>query len=229
MNKLLLLPLLLGLLLPSTAPAAARTGAPRLTAEWRPLFNGRDLDGWEQSGDGEFRVENGELVTHGGFGTLWHTREKLGDCQIRVVFRLGSSNANSGVHFRIPERPYSPWEVVNRGYEAQIAAGGGDWHGTGTLYSLTKALARPSTPPGQENEMIITLRGPRTRIAVNGVLITDYTEGQTVPPKNRWYEPDRGPRPRFGYIALQNHDENSRVYFRDVSVRALPREERRWR
>lgn len=218
---------LLAVLLPLLPAAAAPKSTPALTAEWRPLFNGRDTQGWELSGPGEFRVENGELVTYGGLGTLWYMREKFGNCQLRVVFRLGSSNANSGVHLRIPERPYSPWEVVNRGYEAQIAAGGGDWHGTGTLYSLAKALARPATPPGVENTMIITLDGPRTRVEVNGVLVTDYVEGQPVPPKKIWYEPDRGPRPEYGYIALQNHDEHSRVYFRDVSVRALPKRDRK--
>lgn len=219
----LLLALLVATLPAAEAAPKGAARAPKLTAEWRPLFNGRDTAGWELSGPGEFRVENGELVTYGGLGTLWYMREQLGDCQIRVVFRLGSSNANSGVHLRIPERPYSPWEVVNRGYEAQIAAGGNDWHCTGTLYSLTQAKARPATPPGRENTMIITLDGPRTRVEVNGELVTDHVEGQPVPPKKAWYEPDRGPRPVRGYIALQNHDEDSRVYFRDVSVRALPR------
>src|SRR5262245_49338558 len=68
----------------------------RLTADWQPLFDGRDLAGWEQIGPGEFKVENGELVTYGGLGVLWYTREKFGNCQIRVVFRLGSERANSG-------------------------------------------------------------------------------------------------------------------------------------
>lgn len=40
-----------------------------------------------------------------------------------------------------------------------------------------------------------------------GVKVTDYTEGQPVPPKGMWYEPDRGPRTAEGYIGLQNHGE----------------------
>jgi hypothetical protein len=32
------------------------------------------------------------------------------------------------------------------------------------------------------------------------------------------YEPMRGPRPVYGYIGLQNHDPNSTVYFKEVSV-----------
>ncbi len=35
-------------------------------------------------------------------------------------------------------------------------------------------------------------------------------------------DPARGPRPQSGYIGLQNHDHNSVVFFKEVSVRSLP-------
>ena len=35
------------------------------------------------------------------------------------------------------------------------------------------------------------------------------------------YEPERGPRPRSGYIGLQNHDDQQRVHFKEVSVAPL--------
>jgi hypothetical protein len=35
-------------------------------------------------------------------------------------------------------------------------------------------------------------------------------------------DPARGPRPEAGYIGLQNHDKDSTVFFREVSVRPLP-------
>ena len=31
--------------------------------QWRPLWNHKDLDGWKMTGPGEFKIENGELVT----------------------------------------------------------------------------------------------------------------------------------------------------------------------
>jgi hypothetical protein len=71
--------------------------------------------------------------------------------------------------------------------------------------------------------MEITLDGPRTIVHVNGVLVTDYTEGDPVPPKKVWYEPDRGPRPLEGYIGLQNHGPDDVVYFKEISVRPLRR------
>jgi hypothetical protein len=55
------------------------------------------------------------------------------------------------------------------------------------------------------------------------VKVTDYTEGQAVPPKRKWYEPDRGPRPAEGYVGLQNHGHDEVVYFKEISVRPLAR------
>jgi hypothetical protein len=58
-------------------------------------------------------------------------------------------------------------------------------------------------------------------VKVNGQVVTDYTEGQPVPPKKVGYEPDRGPRPEYGYIGLQNHGGHAHVHFKEVSVKAL--------
>jgi len=69
--------------------------------------------------------------------------------------------------------------------------------------------------------MEITLDGARTVVFVNGTKVTDYVEGQPVPPKVQSYEPDRGPRPAEGYIGLQNHSDKDVVWFKEVSVRPL--------
>jgi len=69
--------------------------------------------------------------------------------------------------------------------------------------------------------MEITLDGPRTIVYVNDELVTDFTEGDEVPPKIRDFEPERGPRPLSGYIGLQNHDALSVAYFKEVAVKPL--------
>src|SRR5688572_27650012 len=73
-------------------------------AQWKPLFNGRDLDGWAHVGAGEFVVENGQLRSKGGMGLLWYTREKLGNAVVRIVYRTPDpkDGGNSGVFIRIP-------------------------------------------------------------------------------------------------------------------------------
>jgi hypothetical protein len=196
-------------------------------ADWRQLFDGKDLDGWKHVGKGYMSVDNGLIQTHGGMGLLYWTREKLGDCVLRVVYNMRDKNDNSGVFIRIPSPPTEPWMPVNKGYEVQIdnhpeTSGEDEYHVTGTLYSLTKPLAFPGKPGPEWNTMEITLEGPRTIVTVNGVKVTDYTEGQPVPPKKLSFEPDRGRRPNFGYIGLQNHSDHDIVFFKEVAVKPLP-------
>ncbi len=208
------------LLVLAVAPGRSRPAAD--SEGWVQLFNGKDLDGWEHVGPGGFKVVDGLLKPYGGMGLLWYTRQKVGNAIVRVVFKPVENSSNSGVFIRIPEKPTEPWMPVNRGYEVQIDNSDDDYHCTGVLYSLTKALARPEKA-GEWNTMDITLDGPHTIVTVNGVKVTDYTEGQPVPPKQKGYEPDRGPRPNEGYIGLQNHSDKDVVYFKEVAIRPLQR------
>jgi hypothetical protein len=200
--------------------AALSAKAADSAGKWEPLFNGRDLTGWQHVGPGEVVVENGQLRTKGGMGLLWYTPEKLGNAVVRVVYRTPDPKANSGVFIRIPTEPTEPWMPVNKGYEVQIDASEDDYHRTGVLYSLTKALGTPKVE--EWNTMEITLDGDHTAVTVNGVKVTDYREGDPVPEKAKPYEPDRGRRPTSGYIGLQNHSDKDVVYFREISVRRLP-------
>jgi 3-keto-disaccharide hydrolase len=199
---------------------AALAASASASAEEQPLWNGKDLTGWKQVGPGQFVVENGVLKTTGGMGLLYWTGGKVGDSVIRVVYKNEKKNSNAGVFIRIPEAPTEPWMPVNKGYEVQIDDAQDDYHVTGVLYSLTKAKAHPGKP-GEWNTLEITLDGPRTRVTVNGELVTDYTEGEAVPEKKEDFEPDRGPRPNAGYFGLQNHNDKDVVYFKEVTVRPL--------
>jgi hypothetical protein len=176
-------------------------------------------------GPGSFVVEDGLLKTVGGMGMILYPAEKFSKATIRVVFKVKDNDCNSGVFIRLPERPTDEWKAVNTGYEVQIDNGtrhvGGDYHCTGVLYSLTKAMAHPQKKPGEWNTMDITLDGQRTIVIVNGEKVTDFMEGDSVPPKTLTFEPDRGPRPEAGYIGLQNHDSLSVVYFKEVAVKPL--------
>jgi hypothetical protein len=197
----------------SSAPPIDKSG-------WTQLWNGKNLDGWKHVGPGKFVIEGGLLKSEGGMGLLWYTRRKFGDCVIRVVYKTTKKSDNSGVFIRIPDAPTEAWMPVNKGYEVQIDDSEDDYHVSGVLYSLTKAMARPGKT-GDWNTMDIAIEGPRTIVLLNGVEVTDYTEGQPVPPKKKSYEPDRGPRPNAGYIGLQNHSDTDTVYFGEVAERGL--------
>ncbi len=192
------------------------------SADGKQLFNGKDLTGWKHVGPGEMTVEDGLIRTHGGMGLLYWTGGKLGNCVIRVVFKMRDHNDNSGVYIRIPLEPREPWMPVHYGYEAQIDNDADDYHSTGVLYSFTKAVGRAGKPGPEWNTMEIALDGPHTQIVLNGVKVTDYTEGDPVPPKRAGEgEPEHGPRPNQGYIGLQNHNEKDVVFFKEIAVKAL--------
>jgi len=194
--------------------------APALSAaEWKQLFNGKDLTGWSMVGPGRFVVENDLLKTEGGMGLLWYKGRKFGDTTIRVVFKTTGQRDKSGVYIRFPEPPQDPWYAVHNGYEVQIDAAGDEWHCTGAIYSLSKATKRAQKPTGEWNTMEIELRGQETIVRLNGEVVNDFRGDQQVPPRKQWYEPVRGPRPDSGYIGLQNHDGRSTVYFKEVSVK----------
>ncbi len=194
---------------------------------WKQLFNGKDLADWKHVGPGKMFVENGEIHTTGGMGLLYWTGGKVGHCKIKVVFRMRDHNDNSGVFIRIPIEPREAWMPVNYGYEVQIdnepeKSNEDEYHITGTLYSLTKPMAKPTKPGPEWNTMIITIDGPHTVVEVNGVKITDYKEGDPVPPKKFDFEPERGPRPMEGWFGLQNHSDSDVVFFKEVAIQQLP-------
>ena len=187
-------------------------------AEWKQLYNVRDLTGWQMVGPGRFVVEGGLLKTEGGMGLLVYQGRKIGNTTIRVVFKTAVPRANSGVFIRLPERPKDPWYGVHNGYEVQIDAAGDEWHCTGAIYSLSRATRIMQRPVGEWNTMEITLKGDETIVKLNGEVVNDFHGSQPVPARKMWYEPVRGPRAESGYIGLQNHDTGSTVYFREVSV-----------
>src|SRR5438445_12557809 len=73
--------------------------------EWKQLFDGKDLTGWKHVGPGSMTVEDGLIRTRGGMGLLYWTGGKLGNCLIRVGFKMRDRNHNSGVFIRIPIEP----------------------------------------------------------------------------------------------------------------------------
>src|SRR5258708_19247797 len=142
---------------------------------------------------------------------------------MRVVCEMRGVNDKSGVFMRIPLEPREEWMPVHYGYEVQIdnhpeTSNEDEYHITGTLYSLTKPLAKPGKPGPEWNTMVITLDGPRTIVVLNEVTVTDYTEGQPVPERKFNFQPQHAPRPIHRSIALQTHLDNDIPFFTHFTV-----------
>src|SRR5262249_46980020 len=181
---------------------------------------------WKHVGPGGMTVEDGLIRTHGGMGLLYWTGGKLGNCLIRVTYKMRGNNDNSRGFIRVPLQPREPGMAGHYGFWVQIdnhpkITKKYEYQGTGTLYSVTNPLAKPGKPGPEWNTMEITLDGAHTVVVLNGVKVTDYTEGDPVPPKKFDFEPERGRRPDEGYIGLQNHSDNDIVFFKEVAVKML--------
>jgi hypothetical protein len=192
---------LAALALALAAPATAASSG------WIDLFDGKTLAGWRMAGPGSFTVENGALVSHGGMGLLWYERRRFRDFVLQLDWRITTPCDNSGVFFRFPGRPRSPWDAVNSGYEAQIYAC--DQRGpiaeTASIYQFAAPSSVPAKPPGQWNRYEIRVVGQHYAVSLNGKRVTEYD----------------GHRGIVGYVGVQNHDDGSRVSFRRIRIRPL--------
>jgi hypothetical protein len=87
----------------------AHGAEPKSEAAWRtlPLITDGKVDpNWVHIGYGGFVVDDGALRTEcdpKGLGLLVYKKERLGNCQLRVVFKTKDERANAGVYVRIAD------------------------------------------------------------------------------------------------------------------------------
>ena len=139
----------------------------------KPLFNGKDLEGW-QGMQGEARnwgVKDGVLSGTGGKGAQWlATTDEYDDFDLSLEFKL-PKNGNSGVFIRAPKvgTPYVD------GMEIQLLDDYGEkWKNlkpaqfTGAIYAVEAPSRRVTRPAGQWQTMRILCAGRKCRVWVNG-------------------------------------------------------------
>jgi hypothetical protein len=180
--------------------------------DFQPLFNGKDLAGWEGDLD-LWKVEDGMIV--GDSPGIKHnqflrTKKHFDDFELRLEFRLKDGVGNSGIQFR--SKPVENSTEVS-GYQADI--GEKYW---GCLYDesrrnkvLVQADPKLDTVLKKNgwNEYVIRAEGKHISLAINGVQTVDYTE-------------EDADIPQSGFIALQVHSGPPlRVEFRKIRIREL--------
>lgn len=178
-----------------------------------PLFNGKNLREWFSDTPGIWSVQpDGAIVgKHGGLkhNDFLRTRRHYSDFELRLKFRLKDGQGNSGIQFR--SKPVPDSHEVS-GYQADI--GQQYW---GCLYDESRRNKVLACPPADKlkvdkagwNEYVITARGARITLDLNGVRTVDYTE--TDPGIDR-----------TGFIALQVHSgPGIEVEFKDMVITEL--------
>jgi poly(3-hydroxybutyrate) depolymerase/prenyltransferase beta subunit len=182
------------------------------TVGFQPLFNGRDLSGWE----GEtslWSVKNGMLVGRSpGIqqNQFLATEKSYGDFVLKLTFRLVNGQGNSGVQFR-SERIAG---TEMKGYQADI--GEGYWASLYDESRRNRTLAQGSERALKElhktgwNSYMIRAVGDRITLALNGVPAVNYTEPDSDIARN-------------GKIALQIHAGGPmEIDFKDILIQPLP-------
>ena len=93
---------------------------------WRPIFNGKDLSGWEIVGAGDWKADDGQLVLRrkpGERGAGWLvSRDDFSDFKLRLKFKSKLEHFNSGILLRDPGHAKRFRPAFN-GYEIQIQQG----------------------------------------------------------------------------------------------------------
>ena len=181
--------------------------------DFRPLFNGRNLDGWH--GDTElWSAAEGVIVGTTDEKTIKRnsflsTDKTYKNFVLKLKFKF--RNGNSGVQFRSHRLD----DFVVHGYQADVADERFmgilyDEGGRGILADVKPEEVEKHVKSDDWNEYVITADGPHITQKLNGFTTVDYTEESEDAAKE-------------GVIALQLHvGPAMRIEFKDVMIKELP-------
>jgi len=135
----------------------------------KPLFNGKNLDGWTPVGDANWQVSDGVAWADKGKGGFLVSAESYRDFELRTEFWV-SPDANSGIFIRC-EDPAKP--SATRGYEVNIYDTRPDpSYGTGAIVDVAKVSPMPKAG-GRWNVMTIRAQGDTFSVELNGQKTVD--------------------------------------------------------
>jgi Domain of Unknown Function (DUF1080) len=130
---------------------------------WVTLFDGKNLDNFNQTGNANWRIEDGAVVADKGNGFLV-TKQAYTDYQVRAEFWV-DADTNSGVFIRCTD-PVKIGSVS--GYEVNIWDTRPDpSYGTGAIVNVAKVDPMPKAG-GKWNVIEVTAKGSTFTVTLNG-------------------------------------------------------------
>jgi hypothetical protein len=157
------------------------------------------------------------LESSNGYGLYFYTKEPFANFILKLDWRVGRRDDNSGIFIRTPGAvdPDPLNNAVGKGHEIQIDERGYDsatnteghtQKQTGAIYDLQAPSALTSRGVGTWNTYLIAATGNTIRVTLNGQVVNVYDSN----------------RQTSGFIALQAYKDTSRVQFRNIQVQKLP-------
>jgi Domain of Unknown Function (DUF1080) len=135
---------------------------------WVTLFDGKNLDNFDQTGNANWRIEDGSVVADKGNGFLV-TKQAYTDYVVRAEFWV-DADANSGVFIRCTDA--GKIGAVSA-YEVNIWDTRPDpSYGTGAIVNVAKVDPMPRAG-GKWNVYEITAKGPSFTVTLNGQKTVD--------------------------------------------------------
>ena len=133
-----------------------------------PLFNGKDLSGWEPTDPAaasHWVAKDGELLNESKGANLKTTRT-FDDFKLHIEFNC-PDNGNSGIYLRGRYEVQVEYEMVDANDE---------FHSIGAVYSMLSPAVKLPRTPGQWETFDITLVGRWLTVVRNGVKTIDNQE-----------------------------------------------------
>lgn len=190
--------------------------------QWNTLFDGTSLDGWQAAeNEGSFYIEDSLLVCHGPRAHLFYqgNEENYKNFELSADV-MTKPGANSGIYFHTAFQEKG-WPA--KGYEVQVNNSHKGTHEyrelkkTGSLYAV-RNLYNTFTNDNEWFNLKIKVEGKRVTVQVNDQMMVDYIE-----PANPVRNDNQQERIlSSGTFALQSHDPESKVYYKNIKVKKLP-------
>lgn len=178
-----------------------------------PLMDGKTFDGWKKAVEnpGTWTIQDGAFVAHGPRCHLFY----VGDGKPFKDFHLKAEvmtepNSNGGIYFHTR---YQEDGWPKYGFESQVNVTHSDWIKTGSLYGI--ACTELTVAKDREwwtQEIIV--KGNTVTVKVNGKVAVQYTE-----PAGAQAGRDFTRKLDEGTFALQGHDPNSTIRYRNIRVK----------
>lgn len=184
--------------------------------DFKTIFDGESLKGWNVSEENPntWRIEDGALVTR---GPRSHLFLDVGDRPLRnfhfMAEVMTEPGSNGGIFFHTAYQA-SGWP--SQGFESQVNVTHKDWRKTGSLYAVAD-LGHTPAQDGQWWTQEIIVEGKKVTMKIDGITVLVYQEPAGAQPGDRF-----GRVFGQGTIALQAHDPDSIVRYRNLRLKRLP-------
>ncbi len=202
------------LLLASITSTVTRADESSTKNGWINMFDGKTLNGWKVSKENadSIKVEDGAIVTHGKPAHVYfETDQPFVDFEFETDV-LTKPKSNSGIYFHTK---YQDGGWPKYGYEAQVNATHADPKKSGSLYAVENVMKAPH----EDNKWFkynIRVEGRHIVMKIDDQVVLDYTEPEGKKPGEDFTRVvDKGT------IALQAHDPDSKVMYKNLRIRRL--------